>query len=176
MKAVSVIVFVSAVTQSSVVCADSLMNPESSVICPSTVLAKCLVLVKGLVFVIWLMTGMEQDWCCCRATCCGLLLPLCLDRSGQHTPDSLGSLTPAPTSCRLSVVELLLRLQIESIALSHGLLDAGVMSLCGPVPISVPLCRLSYFQYIFASPPRLCGSFANPPVSTRTSAWVSKNS
>lgn len=51
-KAVSVIVFVSAVTQSSVVCADSLMNPESSVICPSTVLAKCLVLVKGLFFVI----------------------------------------------------------------------------------------------------------------------------
>lgn len=157
------------------------MSPESSVICSSTVLAKCLVLVKGLFFVIWLVTGMEQDWYCCRDTCCSLLLSLYLDRSVQQTPDSLLGLSSlsysaAPTSCSPAVVELLLGLQMKSIALSHGLLDAGIMSLFGPVPISVLLCRLSYFQYIFASPPKLCGSFANPPLFTWTSAWVSKNS
>lgn len=151
------------------------MSPESSVICPSTVLAKCLVLVKGLFFVIRLVTGMEQGRYCCRDTCCSLLLSLSLDRLVQQTPASLLGLSSlsysaAPTSCSPAVVELLFRLQIKSIALSHGLLDAGVMSYCGPVPISVLLCLLSYFQYIFASPPELCGSFANPPVSTKTSA------
>lgn len=55
-RTVSVILFVSAVIQSSGGGVESLMNPESSVICSSAALAKCLVLVRQLGFFFAVLT------------------------------------------------------------------------------------------------------------------------